>query len=464
MKLKAMTFALFAAGLLAGLTLIAPATGADPPTTTSGTTTVATTTTVPTTTTTHTTTTTPATTTTPTTTTTPVTYTSATDAISALSATSITVGPLTCSIGSSPTAGDFKVGNRVRMYCANGVLFQIKADTPTPPPTTTATATSTTTTTTPSTNYTTATDAITALSAMSITVGSLTCSIGNSSPKAGDFKVGDRARIYCASGVLAYLIRPDAPATTTTTSTPTTTTTSSTNYTNATDAIKALSATSITVGPLTCSIGSTSPGTGDFKVGDRAQIYCASGVLAHLIRPDTTTTTTTATTSDHHDDLTTRLGTISALNSASITVDGLTCSINTSSPSVSAFKVGDQVGIGCTNGVLAKIGTPQVDDGGFKVVVQLGSIAALSTDSITVGKLTCSLAATSPSLASYKVGDRVGVGCAGGILFMIGTLPSTADVPKSEVKHALVQRFNGCIKHGNEHCTVKGILHRLVHR
>jgi hypothetical protein len=197
-------------------------------------------------------------------------------------------------------------------------------------------------------------------------------------------------------------------------------------------------------------------------------------VLAYLIRPDappTTTTTTTSSptatppaTSDHHDDLTTRLGTISALSSTSITVDGLTCSIGASSPSVSAFAVGDQVGIGCSNGVLAKIGTPQVDDGGFKVVVQLGTIAALGTDSITVGKVTCSLAATSPSLASYKVGDRVGVGCAGGILFMIGALPSTSDVPKTEVRHALVQRFNGCIKHGNEHCTVKGILRRLVHR
>jgi hypothetical protein len=135
-----------------------------------------------------------------------------------------------------------------------------------------------------------------------------------------------------------------------------------------------------------------------------------------------------------------------------------------SSPSVSAFKVGDQVGIGCTNAVLTKIGTPQVDDGGFKVVVQLGSIVALSTDSITVGTVTCALAATSPSLASFKVGDRVGIGCAGGILFMIGALPSTSDVPKTEVRHALVQRFNGCIKHGTEHCTVKGILHRLVHK
>jgi hypothetical protein len=398
MKIKALTLALFAAGLLTGLTLIAPATGADPPTTTSGTTTSGTTTSAATTTTTaHTTT--PTTTTTPAATTTAPNYTYATDPISALGSTSITVGPLTCSIGSSsPGTGDFKVGVRVRIYCSNGVLISIKADTPAT--TTTTTSQPPTTTTTTPTNYTSATDGITALSSTSITVGQLTCAIGISSPHTGDFKVGDRARIYCASGVLAYLIRPEAPATTTTTTTNTT----------------------APIAPI-------------------------------------------APTTDHHDDVTTtRLGTISALNTASITVDGLTCTIGSSSPSLSAFRLGDQVGIGCTNGALVKIGAPQVDDGGFKVVVQLGSIVALGTGSITVGNLTCSLATSSPSVASYEVGDRVGVGCAGGILFMIGTLPRTDSVSKTEVKHALVERFKGCIKHGSEKCTVNGILHRLAHK
>ena len=70
MKLKATTLALFAAGLLAGLTLTAPATGADPPATT---------------------------------TTTPTVYGSASGAIAALSATSITVNDLTCARSSSAT-------------------------------------------------------------------------------------------------------------------------------------------------------------------------------------------------------------------------------------------------------------------------------------------------------------------------------------------------------------------------
>ena len=246
-------------------------------------------------------------------------------------------------------------------------------------------------------------------------------------------------------------------------------TTSTANYTTATDAISALSATSITVGSLTCSIGSSSPKAGDFKVGDRARIYCANGVLVYLIRPDApSTTTTTPTTSptatppvttDHHDDVTTRLGTISALSSTSITVDGLTCSVGTSSPSVSPFKVGDQVGIGCSNGVLARSGRRR-STRGFNVVVQLGSIVALSTDSITVGKVTCSLAVTSPgslpsrsAIASVLVAPRDPV--------HDRRSASTSDVPKTR-SAAHVQRFNGCIKHGSEHCTVKDL--RLVHK
>ncbi len=552
MKLKAMTVTLFAAGLLAGLTLIAPATGADPPTTTSGSTTSATTTT------TSTTSSTPTTTTTSTTTTTPTSYTSATDPISALNSTSLTVGSLSCSLGSSSPAVTFKVGDRVRIYCANGVLAYIFAADP-PPPTTT-------TTTTP-TNYTTATDATSAPSSTSPTVGQLTCSIGSSSP-AVTFKIGDRVRMYCANGVLAYIKADTPPPTTTTTqqivthggiltalgtssitvdSLTCTLNSSSPSLTGfkvgdhvgvacaagvlikivslsesdgeqsmATKSgpIVALSATSITVGDLTCTLASSSPSLAGLKVGDPLGIGCISGVLVKIATPsigdhhdDLTTrmgtisalSSTSITVADltcainasspsvafkvgdqvgvgcangvlikigvpHGDDgeLTTRLGTISALSSTSITVDGLTCTVGASSPSLAGFNLGDQVGIGCANGVLVKIGTPQGDGHGFKVAVQLGPIAAVSTSSITVGQLTCSLATTSPNVSSYNVGDRVGIGCAGGILFMIGALPSSNSLPNTEIQHALVQRFHSCIKHGSEHCSVKGILRRLV--
>jgi hypothetical protein len=116
--------------------------------------------------------------------------------------------------------------------------------------------------------------------------------------------------------------------------------------------------------------------------------------------------------------------------------------------------------------VLVKLGRPQVagDDGGFKVAVQLGPITSLRVDGITVGSLSCKVADTSPSIASFKLGDRVGIGCAGGILFMIGALPSPAAAPQAEVKQVLARQFHGCIKRGAEHCVIAGVLRRLSHK
>src|SRR5437763_13976074 len=91
MKLKATTLALFAAGLLAGLTLTAPATGADPPATT---------------------------------TTTPTVYGSASGAIAALSPTSITVHDLTCASNSrSPSVDGYQAGDQVGPGVAHGAAL-----------------------------------------------------------------------------------------------------------------------------------------------------------------------------------------------------------------------------------------------------------------------------------------------------------------------------------------------------
>ena len=440
MKLKLVTLALFAAGLLAGLTSIAPATGADAPATTS--------------------------TTTPSTAP-PTTYGSASGAIGALSPTSISVGDLSCSRNaSSPSLDGYKVDDQVVIGCANGALI-VLVDKRTPPPPTTTTAT---TTTTPAPAG--ARDPISALSATSITVGPLTCTIGPSSPSV-PFKVGDRVRMGCLGGVLAYVVSDGDATTTTTTTTPPVTTTAATATTEVVThggILTAIGEHSLTVDSLTCYLYPSSPNLAGFKVGDHVGVACSSGVLIKIVAlsddaPQPTPPSPPPSTGDHHDDLQTRLGTITALGTTSITVDGLTCSIGSNSPSVAGFKLGDQVGIGCSNGVLVKIGTPQAqDDGGFKVAVQLGTIAALGGDSITVGSLTCRLATTSPGLGSFAVGDRVGIGCAGGILFMIGALPSPNVVPKAEVKHALVKQFHGCIKRGAEHCTVAGVLHRLAHK
>jgi hypothetical protein len=463
MKLKFTTLALFAAGLLAGLTLIAPATGADPPATS----------------------------------TTATVYGSASGAIAALSATSITVNDLTCTrTSSSPSLDGYKVGDQVGLGCANGAATVI-VDKRT---TTTTTTSSTTTTTSQGAG---ARDPISALSATSITVGPLTCSLGPSSPSVA-FKVGDRVKIGCLGGVLAYVVADtDAPKPTTTEPTTTTTAivtrggtlTAIGEHTLTVDGltcylypsspsltgfklgdrvgiacqsnvllkivaladepkpdrdevqtkfgpITALSTTSVTVDGLTCSLGPSSPSVAGFKLGDKVGIGCSNGVLVKIGVPPN---------DDRHDELQTRLGPITALSTSSITVDGLTCSVGTGSPSVTGFKLGDKVGIGCSNGVLVKIGVPQADDSSFKVAVQLGRIAALGGDAITVGPLTCKLAATSPNVSSFAVGDRVGIGCAGGILFMIGALPSNDTVPKVEVKRALVLH-------------VAGVLRRLAHK
>jgi len=442
MKLKLITLALFATGLVAGLTLIAPATGADGPTT-------------------------------QTTTSSGTTYTATNGAISSLGATSLTAGDLTCSRGaSSPSLDGFKVGDQVGLYCANGVVIAVVHRDPPATTTTTTTTTGTPTTSTPTTTTTTTTtagtpsgarDPISALSATSITVGPLTCTIGPSSPSV-PFKVGDRVRMGCLGGVLVYVVADtDVPTTTTTTTTtappPTPPVTTTAAIVTHGGTMTAIGEHTVTVDGLTCYLTSSSPSIAGFKVGDRVGVACQSNVLIKIV----------ALTGDdqpqQHDDLQTRLGAISALGGGSITVDGLTCSVGPGSPSPDGYKVGDQVGIGCTNGVLVKIGRPQVsDDGGFKVFVQLGPIVSIRGDGITVGSLSCKLADTSPSIASYEVGDRVGIGCAGGILFMIGLLPSSDAAPKTVVKHALVEQFHGCIKRGAEHCTVAGVLRRLVHK
>jgi hypothetical protein len=56
--------------------------------------------------------------------------------------------------------------------------------------------------------------------------------------------------------------------------------------------------------------------------------------------------------------------------------------------------------------------------------IQSGTISALSASSITVGSLTCTIGSSSPSVSGYKVGDRAGMGCDGGVLSRINTPPA----------------------------------------
>ena len=184
---------------------------------------------------------------------------------------------------------------------------------------------------------------------------------------------------------------------------------------------------SLTVDSLTCYFYPTSPSLTGFKVGDHVGVACQSNVLIKIVAlsASRSSRTTTAPAAPATTSCRRASGTITALSPTSITVDGLTCSIGAGSPSVAGFKLADKVGIGCSNAALVEDRrAADRDDSGFKVAVQLGPITSIRGDGITVGSLSCKLAATSPSVASFKLGDRVGIGCAGGILFMIGALPT----------------------------------------
>jgi len=140
-------------------------------------------------------------------------------AITALSDTSISLHDgdrdLTCAItASSPSLGNAKVGDHVRVTCTNGVLTAVapvtpppvvkpvepprQPEPPKPAPPTTQTLTG-------------AIGTITVIGDTSLTVHNaehdLTCSLGDGSPKLGDFHVGDHVKVLCTDGVLTSIAR-----------------------------------------------------------------------------------------------------------------------------------------------------------------------------------------------------------------------------------------------------------------
>jgi hypothetical protein len=131
----------------------------------------------------------------------------------------------------------------------------------------------------------------------------LSCRIGVSLSRImGAFAVGDHAKITCRDGLLSTILGL-GPGTTTTqssqssssssvsssTSVSTSVTRTSTGESKMTTSVSAaigpigaLTAGSITVGPITCSIGSGSPSTSGFKSGDRVTLHCANEKLTGL--------------------------------------------------------------------------------------------------------------------------------------------------------------------------------------
>jgi len=179
------------------------------------------------------------------------------------------------------------------------------------------------------------------------------------------------------------------------------------------DAVSVKSANSIVT---TCAVTQASPSLSGFAAGDRVKMVCHGRHhgrfvlfrIRHLGEA-------TPETPSHESEPTKFGGAITALSDASITVhDGdrdLTCTIDSSSPSTSDYKVGQHVKVTCVGGKLAAIAPVTNDVGRYFV----GTLSALDTKSITVGTgtgpVTCTIGDGSPSTAEFHVGDHVGMGC-----------------------------------------------------
>ncbi|HEY4346936.1 MAG TPA: hypothetical protein VGM80_05055 [Gaiellaceae bacterium] len=375
-------------------------------------------------------------------------------AIVALNSTSITVHDgdrtLTCSMGvGSPSASAFHLGDHAKIGCANGLLISIGAPGGTPPTTTGSTTTSA--------SVTNANGPIGALDSASLSVQTMTCSIGAGSPSVGTFHVGDSVRMTCVNGRLFELKHNDAPppppvTTTTVPATTTTTTTTTTAYENSaaiSGTITALSASAITVhsndSSLICTLSPSTPTSG-FAVGNAVRMYCVNGALYQLVHsdapPPTTTTTTTPTTTTQQV-ITGITGTIGTLATSSITAIGggddghasLTCTLGQGTPSLAGFSVGSLVRMYCLSGALYQLKhndpvpppvtttpltttTTQQDS-----TTRTGTVSAAGSSSITVangdGSLTCAITQVSPSTTAFPVATSARIYCLNGALVAI---------------------------------------------
>ena len=261
--------------------------------------------------------------------------------VSSVSATSITVhtahGDGTCAVGDgSPSVADVKVGDRVLAGCkseTNQLVLLKKLPANTEPP-----------------QGQTGAGAISALSTSSVTFHNaehdITCSLSASSPRLGDYNVGDKVKFGCLNGVLTVIAKDTSG-----TGTPTGETGAGT--------VSAVSQTSLTVhtdgGDVTCSVGDGSPSVAEVHVGDHVKFGCLGGTLKALVRSDATPPPPPPPPDSH---TITVGGTLSALSSSSLTVHGEHGDVSCTVPATAHlgdFHVGDHVGMACTDGVLANL-------------------------------------------------------------------------------------------------------------
>src|ERR1051326_7891362 len=248
---------------------------------------------------------------------------------------------LTCSRNdASPNVKSSDVGHKVKVTCDNGVLVSLQ-----------------------SSFRGSAAGSITALSPTSISLhnddATVTCTLGDGSPKLVDYHVGDRVKLSCSDGVLTAIAKIDPPKITETTIT--------------TGTLSVLTPTSVSVlsdgGPRTCTRGDGSPSLDGYNVGDRVKMTCTNGLLTVMAKADL---------------ITDGSGVLTALTPTSFTVhtDGgdKSCSRGTASPSMDGYQLGDLVKFYCTNGVLTAIAKVSAT----VTATATGMLSALSPTSLTV--------------------------------------------------------------------------------
>ncbi len=180
----------------------------------------------------------------------------------------------------------------------------------------------------------------------------------------------------------------------------------------------------------TCNLGRHSPSTANVSVGDRVRAVCVkrrhSGLVLAKLRKDSKAPSPSKDTRP-----VTFGGAITELTDTSISLhDGdrdLTCTIGPDSPKTDGFKVGQHAKVACSDGVLVAIAAPEV--GRYYV----GTVATLTDGALTLttehGPVTCTITALSPSTASLKVGDKVGMGCRASTMELVLLRKVDGDTP-----------------------------------
>ena len=180
----------------------------------------------------------------------------------------------------------------------------------------------------------------------------------------------------------------------------------------------------------TCNLGLHSPSLANVSVGDRVRAVCVKrrrgGLVLTKLRKDLVGPPASKDTRP-----VTFGGAITALSDTSISLhDGdrdITCTIGPDSPKTDGFKVGQHAKVACADGVLVVIAAPEL--GRYYV----GTVATLTDGALTLttehGPVTCTITPLSPSTASLKVGDKVGMGCRASTMELVLLRPVSGDAP-----------------------------------